>query len=244
MILNWFFKDSSEGDRKISREDERRIAAQFKEWSPRILGIPEVQETITFDEVISYFQSDRPSSSSVKKGAIIRQERPEGQLLGQVFLDGNNQLVRRGDGTPYGRQLVTKNLDKKLKETFGDRELIFVELKTQNVAGDKFSGDAFLQFGEALRDILRLPEVVPVMTYDEAIKYFISDRPNDPRIKKGALLRKRHPQGYHLVQVFLDKNNELVCDSGDRPYGRQLVVRELDEELRDTFDDKDLIIVT
>ena len=31
MILSWFSKDSSDGDKKITREDERRIVAQFKD---------------------------------------------------------------------------------------------------------------------------------------------------------------------------------------------------------------------
>lgn len=61
MIFSWPFKDSSDGDKKITREDERRIVAQFKEWLPRILAVPEVQAVITFDQVISYLQSDRPA---------------------------------------------------------------------------------------------------------------------------------------------------------------------------------------
>jgi hypothetical protein len=119
MILSWFSKDSSDGDKKITREDERRIVAQFKEWSPRILAVPEVQAIITFDEVISYLQSDRPPYSAVNKSVVIRQSHPKGQLLGLVFLDQNNQLICRPDGTPYGRQLLDRQLDGKLQPTLG-----------------------------------------------------------------------------------------------------------------------------
>ena len=45
------------------------------------------------------------------------------------------------------------------------------------------------------------------------------------------------------IQVFLDRENDLVLRPDGKPYGRQLVVRELDAELRDTFGNKDLIIV-
>ena len=209
MILSWFSKDSSDGDKKITREDERRIVAQFKEWSPRILGMPGVQPKIVFDELISYFQSDRHPNSAVKNGAIIRQAHPEGQVLGQIFLDRYNQIVCRQDGSPYGRQIVAKTLDRKLRNAFGDRDFVFVQLKEKNLSGDRVEQDVFTQFGDLLSDLLRLPEVISLITYDDAMKYFVSDRPQNSRIKKGAILRKSHIQGYHIVQMFLDKNNDL-----------------------------------
>lgn len=55
MILKWFSNNSSERSKQITPHEEKRILAQFKEWMPRILGIPEVQAMITFDEAISYF---------------------------------------------------------------------------------------------------------------------------------------------------------------------------------------------
>ncbi len=243
MILSWFSKDSSEGDKKITREDERRIAAQFKELSPRILAIPEVQAMTTFDQVISYLQSDRPPNYAGKKGVIIRQDNARGQLLGLVFLDENNKFVCRSDGTPYGRQLLAGKLDGKLKQNLGNKDLIFVELKSQKSGVDEFHQGLFSQLSEWLKDLLKVPEVIPMMTYDDAIKYFFSDRPNDPRVKKGALLRLPHPQGQLLAQMFLDGNNQIIDRSDGKPYGRQLVARKLDAELSDAFDDQDLIIV-
>lgn len=231
--FSWFVKNTSQGENKITAEDVGRIVREFNKWLPRIHGIPEVLEEITFDEAISYFQSDRPANPNVKKGAIIPQKRPEGQFLGQVFLDGNNALICRPDGTPYGRQLVAKKLDKKLSDILGERELIAFELKTQESGGYEFPlpQDILLEFGEWLRNVVKLPEVIPIITYEDTIKYFITDRPNDTRIRKGAILRQPHPQGYHLAQVFLDKNNQVILSPNGVPYGRQLVTRELDEEL-------------
>ncbi|WP_449417512.1 hypothetical protein [Phormidium nigroviride] len=243
--FNWFAKDTYEGERKITAEDVQRIVGEFNKWSPRIQGIPEILEGITFDEAISYFQSDRPGTPNVKKGAIIRQEHPNGQFLGQVFLDVKNHLICRPDGTPYGRQLVAKKLDKKLSEVLGERELIAVELKAKESSGYEFTlpQDIVLEFGEWLRNLVKLPEIIPIITYEETIKYFITDRPNDPKIKKGAILRQPHAQGYQLAQVFLDKNNQVVLNPNGAPYGRQLVARELDEELLEVFGTKQLIIV-
>ena len=95
-----------------------------------------------------------------------------------------------------------------------------------------------------LRSILPIgPEVVDLMTYPDAIRYFVDSRPRDSQVVKGAMLLQPHPQGHMLVQVFLDRENDLACDASGKPYGRRLVVRELDAELGDTFGDKDLVIL-
>jgi len=243
--FNWFTKNTSQGEQKITAEDVRRIVGEFNKWSSRIQGIPEVLEEITFDEAISYFQSDRPGTANLKKGAILRQIHPEGEILAQVFLDASNHLISRPNGIPYGRQLVAKKLDIKLSDVLGDRELIAFDLKAQNSGGYEFTlpQDIVLEFGEWLRNVVKTPEILPIITYEDTIKYFITDRPNDPRIKKGAILRQPHPQGYHLAQVFLDKNNQVVLSPNGVPYARQLVARELDEELLEIFGNKKLIIV-
>lgn len=243
--FNWFAKNTAQGEHKIATEDVRQIVSNFNKWLPRIQGIPEVLEEITFDEAISYFQSDQPRNANVKKGAIIHQKYPEGQLLGQVFLSGNNHLICRPNGIPYGRQLVAKKLDKKLSDIFGERELIAFDLKLQKSDEYEFPlpQNIVLEFGEWLRNVVKLPEVIPIITYEDTIKYFITDRPNDPRIQKGAILRQPHTQGYHLAQVFLDKNNQVVLSSNGVPYGRQLVTKQLDEELLEVFKNKNVIIV-
>jgi hypothetical protein len=86
--------------------------------------------------------------------------------------------------------------------------------------------------------------IVPIMTYDDALKYFIQERPkNSPKIKKGAISRQKHSKGYLLAWAFLDQNEELVCDDKGNPYGRQLIAQKLDKELAETFGNSDLIIV-
>ena len=104
--------------------------------------------------------------------------------------------------------------------------------------------DAARELNEFLRTILPIgPEIVPQMTYTSAISYFVDERPKGTQVVKGAMLLQKHPQGMLLTQVFLDANNDLVSDRQGKPYGRRLVVREIDTELRRTFGDNDLVIV-
>lgn len=122
--------------------------------------------------------------------------------------------------------------------------------REQNHSIEEFVQDAvdlFNLFNKLLalvRDSLPSePEIVPLMKYDDAIRYFVTDRPKDPKVKKGAMLRQRHRRGQQFVQMFLDKNNQMVCQPNGTPYGRKLVVKQFDEELCEAFDDQDLIIV-
>jgi len=243
IIVNGFINKCPDEDKEITREDKRRIVAQFNEWAPRIPSIREVQTIVTFDQLRTFFETEYPRNITVKKGVIIRQEHSEGQILGQLFLDQHYKIICRKDGSLYGRQLVAKKIDQTLIKAFDDRDLIIVNFQTKKLKNSELNQDIFTQLGELLRDILTLPDVIPLITFKEAITYFVSNRPNDPKIKRGAILRQPHRQGHHIIQMFLDKNNELVCDSANQPYGRQLVAIKLDDELLETFGDKNVIMV-
>lgn len=87
-------------------------------------------------------------------------------------------------------------------------------------------------------------EVIPLMTYKSAIEYFVTNRPTSLTVKKAAMLKEDHPQGYLVSQVFLDENNEIVCQPNGSPYGRKAIVQRFDEEMADAFRDKDMIVIT
>lgn len=81
---------------------------------------------------------------------------------------------------------------------------------------------------------------VSVMTYASAIEYFVTDRPDNDAVVRGAILRQR-PEGegqakISLVQAFLDEDFNIIS-------GRKVLVDRLDGELRKAFGDRDLIIV-
>lgn len=87
------------------------------------------------------------------------------------------------------------------------------------------------------------PETFLVMSYEEAIRYFVVNRSLDPKIAKGAMLRYQYLKGYLFVQVFLDSNSHLICQPDGAPYGRKVLVETFDNELVETFADKDLVIL-
>jgi len=236
-------KDSFQGNKTVTPEESHQITTQIVKLLPNLLKMPEVRAVIKYDAAMKYFESDRPSNSNVKKGAIVRQTHREGQLLAQVFLDRNNQLVFRSDGTPYGRQLVASKFDQKLRDTFGENNLIIVELKAEQTIIDASLHNMLCQFTEKVQSFLNPPYTIQVMTYEQAMRYFVEERPRDSRVKKGAIIRKTHPLGYSLMQVFLDANNDLVMRPDGKPYGRQLVAKRLDEELIEFFGNKDMLIV-
>lgn len=97
------------------------------------------------------------------------------------------------------------------------------------------------------KDLNSVSETMPVITYKEAMEYFVIERPNDQRIKKGALLLRKKKdfwgKYYDFAQVFLDENSEIVLRSNQKPYGRHFKAKDIDKELQEAFGEHDLIIV-
>ncbi|MEM8721851.1 MAG: hypothetical protein AAGE84_21565 [Cyanobacteria bacterium P01_G01_bin.39] len=86
-------------------------------------------------------------------------------------------------------------------------------------------------------------EIFQEMSYEDAIGYFVNERPRSNQVAKGAMLRDEHPRGYLFIQIFLDRNNNLVCDKDEVPFGRQVIVEYFDDELAETFGNQDMVIV-
>ncbi|MCK5800063.1 MAG: hypothetical protein KAI47_22890 [Deltaproteobacteria bacterium] len=87
------------------------------------------------------------------------------------------------------------------------------------------------------------PQLVDLMTREEALSYFISDRPDDPRVAKGVMLFEAHPKGHLLTRVFLDKNNQIISGADGALFGRRLIVRSIDSALDDLRTPHNLVIV-
>lgn len=86
------------------------------------------------------------------------------------------------------------------------------------------------------------PEVLSILTYDEAMGYFVDRQPETPKNVRGALLRQAHPQGFLVTQVFLKEGNRIVSGAGGQMLGRRIVAKSFDAELNRAFGDTDLII--
>ncbi|MBD2169412.1 hypothetical protein H6G04_34180 [Calothrix membranacea FACHB-236] len=243
MVLNWLINGFPELS-KPKDENINKIIGEFQKILPRILGISGVIDSINYDELLNYFKLEKPSDKRIQKGVIIRQSYHQGGLLvAQLFLDKNNQIVLRSDGTPYGKKLLVKRLDKKLDDSFGTCDLILVNLESDKPQIYELSQSILSHFSQLLQEIVTVPDIIPIMTYESAIKYFITERPEDTRIEKGAIIRQSHSRGQLIIQVFLDHDNNVVHRHDGKPYGRQIVSKELDDELLEAFDGKNVIIV-
>jgi hypothetical protein len=81
------------------------------------------------------------------------------------------------------------------------------------------------------------------LTYPELIEYLVSNRPAEARVRRGAILRQSSRSGYLIRLMFLDQQDQVVCDPAGEPYGRTIEALDLDEELLETFGHQDLILV-
>jgi hypothetical protein len=86
---------------------------------------------------------------------------------------------------------------------------------------------------------------IKLFTYSDAIQYFVEERPQDSMVQKGAILRRSHPEGQLIIiiQIFLDGENSLLFNREGRLYGRQLLVKSIDNELHQAFGDCSIILV-
>lgn len=101
--------------------------ANTKSGLHKLTMFPDIVETLTYHQVIDYFVKNRPTEIAVKKGVVIKEQHPQGQMIIQVFLDEKDELVCQSNGIPYGRKQIVKNLDEELIEYFGDKSMIIFQ---------------------------------------------------------------------------------------------------------------------
>ena len=83
---------------------------------------------------------------------------------------------------------------------------------------------------------------IPILTYSAVVKYFVTERPEDSRIEKGAIIIDDYGEKYLIKQVFLDENNNLLCNTNGTPYVREIIAINIDKELQDICKGQNLII--
>ncbi|MEU6678645.1 hypothetical protein [Streptomyces sp. NPDC046853] len=87
------------------------------------------------------------------------------------------------------------------------------------------------------------PLHVNTLTFDEIVRYFVEERPAVPQVHHGALLVRRGlPYGTPCLQLFVDHGNEPCLTPSGEPYGRFMVAKQLDEELKSLLGGRELII--
>lgn len=85
---------------------------------------------------------------------------------------------------------------------------------------------------------------VDILTYDDLIQYFFKSKPNDSRIKKGVIVYlSMHKKQFVLIQTYLDKNDNVLCNSSNSIYGRKIIANEIDNELQEIFQENPVLII-
>ena len=98
-------------------------------------------------------------------------------------------------------------------------------------------------FDQALDLPRRRSQTVDTLTFGDVVSYFTGERPDDQRIKAGALLLSAGSQPGHVAfQVFLDEADQVCGDASGTPYGRRILAGHLDAELTDYLGGGDLLI--
>ncbi|GHV85528.1 hypothetical protein AGMMS50230_11360 [Spirochaetia bacterium] len=96
---------------------------------------------------------------------------------------------------------------------------------------------------DRLRALFEKFTTVELLSYTDVMKYFIAHKSDNKSIAKGAMLKVIESEKNYLIQVFLDKDNNLVCTDSGKPLGRKIKVARFDDELLGVFKTNDLIIV-
>ncbi len=175
--------------------------------------------------------------------ALVHQAQIKWENVSQVLLVGGCSRI------PYVKSLLAQGLQRPVAEVY-DLDLaicqgaaLYAEQRSKHTIDPVAKVMDLIDIIKNLRLGDNRKQIVALMTYEEAIEYFVKARPASPHIQKGAMLRQSHPQGQLFIQVFLDKQNKVASASNGTPYGRMLVARQFDTELNDIFGDKELVVV-
>ena len=86
------------------------------------------------------------------------------------------------------------------------------------------------------------PLAVEVLEYVNVLEYAAEVRAEDRRVVATLLKREPTPEGWAVIQVFMDEKNELIRKGGGM-FGRQFLAKSLDPELLDFFGDGESVVI-
>ena len=101
----------------------RRLIADYEAALELPFVPPQKVGLLTFSDVLRYFNQNYPSEPGVSAGALLCTRHPKGRLIFQVYLDEAERICLGPSGTPYGRRLLVRKLDRELTEQFGGKDL-------------------------------------------------------------------------------------------------------------------------
>ncbi|MCH2245673.1 MAG: hypothetical protein MK111_13695 [Crocosphaera sp.] len=105
-------------------------------------------------------------------------------------------------------------------------------------------GDGSPKHQNSLERVSLKPIHLEELSFKDAVSFFSEKAPQVANKTKAALLLETHEPGYLITQVFLDQQDELVCQANGIPYGRRVLAQTIDAELVDAMREKKLLILT
>lgn len=123
---------------------------------------------------------------------------------------------------------------------------MFGKQKTERSENADRSLPAWLQhILDGVADAVSGPQesVQEIMTYEEALSFFITHQPEGTQPSKGVLIREPRVDGYLVIWGFLNANDELLTNDQGAPCVHQQLVKSLDDELQQAFGDRNTIII-
>lgn len=85
------------------------------------------REVLEYVEILEYAAARRAENQHVMATLLRRERQQSGWLITQVFMDKNNNLIRKGKGM-LGRSMHVKRFDAELADYFDQEESVVIEL--------------------------------------------------------------------------------------------------------------------
>ncbi|MBD2608263.1 hypothetical protein H6G81_28050 [Scytonema hofmannii FACHB-248] len=82
-----------------------------------------------------------------------------------------------------------------------------------------------------------------VLTFQNVKNYFKTQTPKVFGIKKAAIYKEKHPQGYMIGLFFINSHDEIATDEKGEAYGRIILANSLDEDLKKILSDTNFVIL-
>ena len=85
---------------------------------------------------------------------------------------------------------------------------------------------------------------IDFLTYRELISFILSNKPIDEEIAKAAVVKKYKDSKFNFTVVYLDSNNKPIWkDSNGKVICFLVIANRIEEEIKDIFGDKDVVII-
>lgn len=96
-----------------------------------------------------------------------------------------------------------------------------------------------------IKQIKEKVQKLKILTYDTLMSYVVKEKPDDERVVAAALLRETKGDKVCISVIYLNRKNVPVFGDGNgKDYGFTLQPENIDDEIKDLFGEKNLVLLT